>query len=166
MILNILVYGRRILNHTKHIEQKNVHFDNLSESTKNLIKAIIDINVQLNKSEDIMSNDLSMMYKHVANQGFQCVKQLNESIKQFRSNILSKANNIQKDVLRDTIGNEFSQFTTKSLQTLQMWYEVQKEIYNIAKKTQDPFLLGSLKMDMKNNTHDFESLKATVHQGL
>jgi|GEM_PF-6179614 len=146
----------------KSMDQKNVHFDNLSESTKNLIRAVIDINMQLNKAEDIMSNDLSNMYKHVANQGFQCIKQLNESIKQFRSNILNKAKNIQKDVLRDTIGNEFSQFTTKSLQTLQMWYEVQKEVHNLANKTQDPFLLGSLKMEMKNNTQDFESLKQTI----
>ena len=45
---------------------KNANFDNLSESTKNLIKAVIDINSQLNRAEDIMSENLSFMYLHFA----------------------------------------------------------------------------------------------------
>jgi len=141
---------------------KNANFDNLSESTKNLIKAVIDINSQLNRAEDIMSENLSFMYLHFAEKGYSCIVSLNENIESYRKNVMDKVNSLQRDVLRDTIGNEFSIFTTKALQSLQMWYEVYKEIQSLEKVTQDPLLKSFLKMKTKNETHTFELLKETI----
>lgn len=141
---------------------KNAHFENLSDSTKNLIKAVIDINVQLNKAEDIMSESLSSMYLHYAEEGYNCVLSLNENVENYNANVKEKVDYLQRDVLRETIGTEFSTFTTKSLQALQMWYELYKEIQILYDTTKDPLLKTFLQMETKKATHSFEELKETI----
>lgn len=146
----------------KNENERKCQFERVSETTKNLIKAIIEVNTQINKIEDGISKDLSIFYKNYAEEAFLCLVELNKNIDMYRSNINEKVENIQSDVLRESIGNEFSQFTTKALQTLQMWYEVHREIKLLSEKTQDPFLLSFVKMKVKNDTSSFNDLKLTI----
>lgn len=102
----------------------NINFSKLSPTLKNLIMAVGDANIKLTRSEENITNELSLIYSQTAKNATQLFTSHIDKVLVYENSFKERLIRLHFASTQRVLGEEFGLFQIRALQALNEWTQI------------------------------------------